>query len=103
ASITQAANDGSAVYIAYSIDGSTFTSQQLGPSLQSAPDIPSGPIGQSQLSNQLLAELAGATTIIVKVYATGGTPSANAQPWQVAVGITRNANERIPWDYPNPF
>jgi hypothetical protein len=103
ASIVQAANDGSEVFIAYSLDGVNFTQQQLGPSLQSAPNVPTGVNGQSQLSNQLIATLAPATTIVVKVFASGGTASSSAQPWQVAVAITRNKNERIPWDYPNPF
>lgn len=103
ASITQEATDGSSVFVAYSLDGSTFTAQQLGPSLQSAPGIPNGPIGQSLLSNQLVAALAVATTLVVKVYSTGGTPNVNAKPWQVALAITRNVNERIAWDYPNPF
>jgi hypothetical protein len=102
-SIVQAANDGSELFIAYALDGSTFVQQQLGPSLQSAPTIPSGPIGQSQLSNQLIAILAGTTKLTVKVFTTGGTASPTAKPWQVAVAITRNNNERIPWDYPNPF
>jgi hypothetical protein len=106
ASITQAANDGSELFIAWAPDGVTFTAQQLGPSLQSAPDIPSGPIGKSQLSAQLLADLSdivGSPQITVKIYSTGGTPNPTAQSWNVAVAITRNANESIAWDYPNPF
>lgn len=102
-SIVQAANDGSEVFVAYSTDGSTFTQQQLGPSVQSAPGSQNGPAGQSLLSNQLIVSLVGATTLIVKVLSTGGTASALAKTWQVAVAITRNTNERIAWDYPNPF
>jgi len=103
-SITQAATDGSSVFVAISIDGgSTFTQQQLGPSLQSAPGIPNGPVGQSLLSNQLVKSLVGATGIVVKVFSTGGVSSQNAKPWNVAVAITRNINERMAWDYPNPF
>ena len=101
--IVQAANDGSELFIAYALDGVTFTQQQLGPSLQSAPGIPTGVIGQSKLSNQLNAVLLGATNIVVKVFTTGGTANPNALPWQVSVAITRNSNERIAWDYPNPF
>lgn len=103
-SITQAATDGSSVFVAYALDGATFVQQQLGPSLQSAPSVPGGVAGQSQLSNQLvIPSLVGATNLVVKVFTTGGTPNANAKPWQVAVAITRNVNERIAWDYPNPF
>lgn len=101
--ITQAATDGSELWVAYALDGATFTTLQLGPSLQSAPDIPSGPISQSKLSNQLVAPLAGATNLVVKVFTTLGTADPTKTPWNVAVAITRNSNERIPWDYPNPF
>lgn len=104
ASITQAATDGSSVFVAYALDGATFVQQQLGPSLQSAPNVPGGVAGQSQLSNQLvIPSLVGATNLVVKVFTTGGAANVNAKPWQVAVAITRNVNERIAWDYPNPF
>jgi hypothetical protein len=105
-SIVQAATDGSSLFVDYSTDGgSTFTQVQLGPSLQAAPGIPNGPIGNSLLSNQVIADLTlvGVTGLIVKVLTTGGTPNASAKTWQVAVAITRNVNERMAWDYPNPF
>jgi hypothetical protein len=93
-SITQAATDGSSVFIAFSTDGTNFTQVQIGPSLQ----------GHSLLSHQVLATLSTLTTaLVVKVFTTGGVSSASAKPWQVAVAITRNANEHLAWDYPNPF
>lgn len=92
--ITQAATDGSVLFMAYSLNGGTsYTSQQIGPSLQ----------GHSLLSAQLNTALAGTTTLKVKVYSTGGTPSPTAKPWNVALALTRNPNERIAWDYPNPY
>ena len=104
ASITQAANDGSELFLAYSLNGgSTWTATQLGPSLQSAPDIPNGPVSQSLLSATIAVPLVGTTSLQVKVYSSLGTASSTAQPWNVAVAITRNANEAIAWDYPNPF
>jgi hypothetical protein len=103
-SITQAATDGSALFVAYSLDGgSTYTSRQLGPSLQSAPGALNGPITLGKLNNQLNTALAGTTMLMVKVYSTGGTADPTKLPWNVAVAITRNPNERIAWDYPNPF
>lgn len=92
--ITQAANDGSALYVAYSTDGgTTFSALQLGPSAQ----------GGSLLTAQQLGALAGAASLVVKVYASGGTANANAVPWNVAVAITRNVNEKSSWDAPNPY
>ena len=103
-SITQAANDGSSVFIAYSTDGTNFTSVQIGPSLQSAPGATGSTPGASLLSTQVLANLSTlSTALVVKVYTTGGVSSSTAKPWQVALAITRNANERIAWDSPNPF
>lgn len=93
-SIVQAATDGSNLNIAFSTDGTNFTTVQLGPSLQAS----------SLVSNQVLATLTSLTTaLVVKVFTTGGISSASAKPWQVAVAITRNPNERIAWDSPNPF
>lgn len=103
-SIVQAATDGSFLFIAYSLDnGVTYIQQQLGPSLQSAPGSQNGPAGKSLLSNQLVITLIGGAGLIIKVFTTGGTPNVNAKTWQVAIAITRNVNERIAWDYPNPF
>jgi|GEM_PF-2012837 len=94
ATITQAATDGSELFMAYSLNnGSTFTPLQLGPSLQNG----------SLLSLQLIADLLNVTTFIFKVYSTGGTASATTLPWNVAVAITRNANEKLLWDSPNPY
>jgi Concanavalin A-like lectin/glucanases superfamily len=93
-SITQEATDGSVLYVAYSTDaGATFTNTALGPLVQN----------KGLVNNQIVIPLAGATGLIVKAYSAGGTPSASAKAWNVAIAITRNVNESIAWDSPNPF
>lgn len=92
-SITQAATDGSNLFLAYSTDGSTFTAVQIGPSIQRG----------SLLNGLVTAVLTAASTFIVKIYSTGGTANPSALPWNVAVAITRNTNEMIAWSSPNPF
>jgi len=91
-SITQQANDGSELWLAYSTNGgATYVTQQIGPSAQAS----------GLVSGQIVAGIGGVLTM--KVYATGGSSSSTATPWNVAVAITRNVNEQIAWDYSNPF
>jgi hypothetical protein len=93
-SIVQAASDGSTPYIAYSTNGgSTYTAVQIGPTLQN-----------NGLNNGFVSvSLAAATGLVVKAYTTGGTSSASATPWQIAIAITRNNTEGLQWDSPNAF
>lgn len=92
ATITQAANDGSAIYLTWS-NGITTGSVQLGPSLQD----------QSLLTSSVAVPLYTTGALTVGVYASGGTALSTATPWEVALAITRNVNETLPWDYSNPF
>jgi hypothetical protein len=93
ATITQAAEDGSAVFISYSTDGgTTWTNTQLGPSLQN----------EGLVSQAVEVPLTSASGLQFGLYTEGGTPGSGI-PWNVAVAVTRNVNESIAWDYPNPF
>jgi hypothetical protein len=85
-SIVQAASDGSTPYIAYSTNGgSTYTAVQIGPTLQN-----------NGLNNGFVSvSLAAATGLVVKAYTTGGTSSASATPWQIAIAITRKQHRRV--------
>ena len=92
-SVVSTANDGSGLVLAYSTDGATWNTSTLLPQTQ-LNGIQNGavPVG-----------LAGATVFQVKVYAQGGTATAGATFSEVAIAITRNFNEQITWDNPNPF
>ena len=92
ATITQAATDGSGVYLTWS-NGITTGSVQLGPSLQD----------QSLLTSSVVVPLYATGTLTVGIYANGGNALSTATPWEVALAITRNVNETLPWDYSNPF
>src|SRR5580698_10513750 len=95
-SITQAANDGSVPQISYSTDGGvTFTTASIG-----SANTPQAAINES---GKISVPLTGATGLIVNVLATGGVASATALPHIVAIAITRNINEQLTWDYPNPL
>jgi hypothetical protein len=93
-SVVSTANDGSGLILAYSTNGgASWTPTTLLPQTQ-LKGIQNGavPVG-----------LAGCTGLQVKVYAQGGTVTAGATLSEVAVAITRNFNEQITWDNPNPF
>lgn len=96
-SILQRAGDGSYPIITYSThsDGSSPQSTQVG-----SEGTPQEVINES---GQIDVSLVGATGFIVNVTSGGGTPNPTAAQWILAVAITRNANESIPWDYPNPL
>jgi hypothetical protein len=91
-SITQAATDTSSVYLYYT-NGITTQSLQLGPSLQNG----------SLLSTAVAVALTSATAFSFGIYSTGGVASTAAVPWEVAIALTRNLNESLAWDSPNPF
>ena len=92
ATITQASTDTSSIFLTWS-NGVTTGSTQLGPSLQD----------QSLLTSSVAVPLYATGALTVGVYATGGVASSAATPWEVAIAITRNVNETLPWDYSNPF
>lgn len=92
-SVTSTANDGSGAQINYSLDGVTWTTTTILPQTQ-INGIQNGDITFS---------LATATAFKVQVFPVGGTPTAGASVTQVALAITRNVNEGLQWDSPNPF
>ena len=92
ATITQASTDTSSIFLTWT-NGVTTSSVQLGPSLQD----------KSLLTSAVTMPLFATGALTVGVYATGGVASSAALPWTVAVAITRNINESLPWDYSNPF
>jgi hypothetical protein len=95
ASIVQAATDGSELWLSYSTNGgATYTDVQIGPSLQNE--------GLVNSTTDINLTTLGATGLAVGFYCTGGN-SGTGVPWNVALAITRNANEQLPWDSPNPF
>lgn len=93
--ILQRATDGSQAQLQYTTDGTTFTNVNLG--LEGTPQ-------QTVNANGLVSiPLAGATKLAFNLVSTGGTPTVGATPWVVTVAITRNNNETLNWDSPNPF
>jgi hypothetical protein len=95
-SVMQRATDGSYPIVTYSLDGgTTLVSQQVG-----SEGTPQQTINES---GEIKVPLAGATGFIVNVTSGGGTSTPGATPWVLAIAITRNADETLPWDSPNPF
>jgi hypothetical protein len=93
-SVVQAATDSSSLILAYSTNGGgTWTSATLLPQVQ---------LGGLQ-NGQIVVPLTGATGLQVQVYSTGGTALSTAALSQVALAITRNVNEGLQWDSPNPY
>lgn len=95
--ILQRATDGSYPIITYSTraDGSVPQSTQAG-----SEGTPQQTINES---GQIDVSLNGATGFIVNVTSSTGSVVPGAKQWVIAVAITRNANESLPWDFPNPF
>ena len=96
-SIVQAANDGSQPLLAYLTSGATWTTVTL--------TSAGAQLGGLQ-NGQIIVPLNVLTTLAkleIQVYTTGGTSLSTATPYEVAVAITRNANEGLTWDSPNPF
>lgn len=93
-SVTQVSTDGSTLLIAYSVDnGATYVATTVLPQTQL----------KGLQNGQIVISLAGSTGLKVKSYSTGGTPSTTAIKNTVAIAITRNVNEGLTWDSPNPF
>ena len=92
-SVEQVANDGSQLFLTYTADGTTWSTATLLPQTQLS-GIQNGSIDVALLTTG---------TFQVQVYANAGTALSTATLSQVAIAITRNANETIQWDAPNPF
>ena len=94
--ILQRASDGSQPQLNYSTDGgNTVTSTALG-----SEGTPQKTINESGL---IAIPLAGLSSLQFGCTSTGGAATAGATPWVVSVAITRNVNETLQWDSPNPF
>lgn len=93
--IMQRATDGSYPIVTYETDGATPHSQQVG-----SEGTPQQVINES---GTIKVNLAGATGFVVNVTSGGGTPNPAAKQWVLAVAITRNSDETLAWDSPNPF
>jgi hypothetical protein len=94
--ILQRAGDGSYPIVTYSTDGgATLHSAQIG-----SEGTPQEVINES---GEIRASLNGATGFTVNITSGGGIVTPDADQWIVALAITRNANETLPWDFPNPF
>lgn len=95
-SIEQAANDGSLPQLSVSLDGGvTFTNTTIG-----SGNTPQAAINEN---GSVLVPLAGNTGVIINLIANGGTASASALEWIVGLTITRNANEKVHFDWNNPL
>jgi hypothetical protein len=93
-SVVQEANDGSGAVLSYSINsGATWTTAALLPQTQL----------EGIQNGQIVVPLAGATGLQVQVTPSGGIATTGSVQSQVAIAITRNANEGLSWDNPNPF
>lgn len=95
--ILQRAGDGSAPVITYSThsDGSSPQSTQVG--------LEGTPQEIINESGEILVSLNAASGFLINVTSTGGSPVVGSKQWVIAVAITRNVNETLPWDFPNPF
>lgn len=93
--IMQRASDGSYPVVTYETDGVTPHSAQVG-----SEGTPQQVINESGV---IKVSLTGATGFVVNVTSGGGTPTPGAVQWVLAVAITRNVDETLAWDSPNPF
>ena len=96
-SVVQAANDGSIPQLAYLTSGSTWTTVTL-----TSAGAQLGGLQNGQIIVPLNT-LATTSAIKLQVYATSGTALSTATAYQVAVAITRNVDEGLQWDWPNPY
>jgi hypothetical protein len=96
-SVVQAANDGSTPLLAYLTSGAVWTTATL-----TSAGTQLGGIQNGQIIVPLNT-LASTAKLEVQVYSSGGVSSASALPYQIAVAVTRNVNEGLSWDNPNPF
>lgn len=97
-SVVQAANDGSTPQLAYLSSGAVWTTATLSSAGAQLGGIQNG---QIIIPLQTLTTLGPALKL--QVYSTGGSSLSTATQYQVAIAITRNVNETISWDNPNPF
>lgn len=93
--IMQRASDGSYPIVTYETDGTTPHSAQVG-----SEGTPQQVINESGI---IKVSLTGATGFVVNVTSGGGTATPGAVQWVLAVAITRNVDETLAWDTPNPF
>ena len=94
--ILQRSGDGSFPVITYSTDGGvTPHSQQVG-----SEGTPQETVNESGM---IAVTLNGATGLTINVTSSGGATVAGAKQWVLALAITRNSNEALPWDSPNAF
>jgi len=96
-SIVQQANDNSVPYISYATSGSTWTTVALVGTASQLAGLQNGVIN---VPMNTLTTLAG---FGLYVFASGGTSLSTATKSEVAIALTRNLNESIAWDSPNPF
>lgn len=96
-SVVQAATDGSIPQLAYATSASNWTTATL-----SSAGAQLGGIQNGQIIVPMNA-LSSLSALKLQVYSTGGISSASARQYQVAIAITRNINETVSWDNPNPF
>ena len=95
-SVLQRASDGSYPVITYSTDGgATVHSTRVG-----SEGTPQEVINESGLID---VSLNGATGFSINVTSGGGTATPGATEWVLGLAITRNSNESLPWDFPNPY
>jgi hypothetical protein len=95
--IMQRSGDGSYPVVTYSThsDGSSPVSQQVG-----SEGTPQASINESGV---IAVSLTGATGFMINVTTAGGSSTPGAADWVMALAITRNVDETLPWDAPNPF
>jgi hypothetical protein len=94
--VLQRSGDGSYPVVTYSTDGgTTLHSAQVG-----SEGTPQEVINES---GDIVVSLTAATGFIVNVTTAGGAPITGAKQWILAIAITRNTNETLAWDTPNPF
>ena len=98
-SVVQAANDGSTPQLVLSDHAAALGQRQRS-------RAPAAQLGGIQ-NGQIVVPLNTLTTVAklkFQVYTTGGTSLSTAiDRIEIAVAITRNINEGLTWDSPNPF
>jgi hypothetical protein len=97
-SVVQAANDGSTPLLAYTTSGNAWTTATL-----TSAGTQRGGIQNGQIVVPLNTLTSTSPTLKFQVFSSGGISSASALPYQIAVAVTRNVNEGLSWDNPNPF
>jgi hypothetical protein len=95
--IMKRSSDGSYPIVSFSTTstGTPVTSQQVG-----SEGTPQATINESGI---IKVSLTGATGFSINVTSGGGVATPNAVQWVLALAITRNSDEVLPWDSPNPF